>query len=60
MQARRDALWAPYYLRLRERGLSSTAAFVALSRKLAKVCFALLQNDSRFDPRAHRPACMST
>src|SRR5690606_13076192 len=60
MQARRDALWAPYYLRLRERALSSTAAFVALSRKLAKVCFALLQNDSRFDPRAHRPACMST
>lgn len=60
MQARRDALWAPYYLRLRERGLSSTAAFVALSRKLAKVCFALLQNDSRFGPRAHRPACMST
>jgi hypothetical protein len=37
-----------------------TAAFVALSRKLAKVCFALLQNDSQFDPLAHRPACMST
>jgi transposase len=60
MQARRNPLWAPYYLRLRDRGLSSTAAFVALSRKLAKVCFALLQNNSQFDPLAHRPACMST
>jgi len=60
MQARRNPLWEPYYLRLRDRGLSSTAAFVALGRKLAKVCFALLQNNSQFDPRQHRPACMST
>ena len=60
MQARRNALWAPYYLRLRDRGLSSTAAFVALSRKLAKVCFALLQNNSQFDPLALKRTCMST
>jgi len=60
MQARRNELWAPYYLQLRDRGLSSTAAFVALSRKLAKVCFALLKNNSQFDPTAHRTACMST
>ena len=60
MQGRRNALWEPYYLRLRDRGLSSTAAFMALGRKLARVCFALLQNDSEFDPRQHRPACMST
>ena len=60
MQARRNELWEPYYLRLRDRGLSTTAAFVALSRKLAKVCFALLQNNSQFDPPAHAPACRST
>jgi transposase len=60
MQARRNELWEPYYLRLRDRGLSTTAAFVALSRKLAKVCFALLQNNSQFDPLAHRSACMET
>jgi hypothetical protein len=42
--------WAPYYLRLRERGLSSTAASVALSRKLAKVCFALLRTNTPFVP----------
>ena len=60
MQGRRNALWAPYYLRLRTRGLSSTAAFVALSRKLAKVCFALLQNNSQFEPLALKRTCMST
>ena len=37
-----------------------TAAFVALGRKLAKVCFALLQNNSQFDPLVHKPACMAT
>jgi hypothetical protein len=60
MQARRNTLWEPYYQRLRNRGLSTTAAFVALGRRLAKVCFALLQNDSQFDPLSHRPACTST
>jgi transposase len=60
MQARRNELWEPYYLRLRNRGLSTTAAFVALSRKLAKVCLALLKNNSKFDPLAHRSACMET
>ena len=60
MQGRRNALWAPYYLRLRDRGLSSTAAFVALSRKLAKVCFALLQNNSAFNPLAVQQACLPT
>jgi hypothetical protein len=39
---------------------SLTATGIALSRKLAKVSFALLQNDSQFDPLAHRSACMST
>jgi hypothetical protein len=44
-----------------DAGLSGTmAAFVALSRKLAKVRFALLQNNSRFDPLAQRSACMAT
>ena len=32
MQARRSPLWEPYYLALRQRGLSATAAFVALGR----------------------------
>jgi transposase len=60
MQARRNELWEPYYLRLRERGLSTTAAFVALSRKLAKVCFALLQNNTEFNPGEPKRACILT
>jgi transposase len=60
MQGRRSSQWAPYYLRLRERGMSSTAALVALSRKLAKVSFALLQTNSEFVPVAFENACVST
>jgi transposase len=50
MQGRRNLLWEPYYLALRSRGLSTTAAFVALGRKLARVCFALLKNGTDFNP----------
>ena len=60
MQARRSPLWEPYYLALRQRGLSSTAAFVALGRKLARVCFALLKNGTEFNPELRLRACAST
>jgi hypothetical protein len=40
--------------------MSSTAAQVALSRKLAKVSFALLQTNSAFVPVAFENACVST
>jgi len=35
------------------RGFSTTAAFVALGRKLARVAFALLQKNVDFDPKLH-------
>ena len=60
MQGRRNSLWEPYYLRLRARGMSTTAAFVALGRKLARVCFALLEKDTDFNPDLHQAACAST
>ena len=60
MQGRRSSQWARYYLRLRERGMSSTAALVALSRKLAKVSFAPLQTNSAFVPAAPETACIAT
>lgn len=60
MQARRSPLWEPYYLALRQRGLSATAAFVALSRKLARVCFALLKNETEFNPNLRSGACATT
>jgi transposase len=53
MQARRNLLWEPYYLALREQGFSTTAAFVALGRKLARVAFALLQRNVDFDANLH-------
>ena len=60
MQARRSPLWEPYYLTLRRRGLSATAAFVALGRKLARVCFALLKNGTEFNPALRLGACTPT
>lgn len=50
MQGRRSPQWAPYYLKLRERGLS---------RKLAKVSFAWLRSGSQFVPSG-LTACVST
>lgn len=43
-------LWRPYYQRLLRRGLSTTAALVALARKLARLAFALLRDHTEFDP----------
>ena len=60
MQGRRNSLWEPYYLRLRQRGFSTTAAFVALGRKLARVCFALLRNQTDFNPDLQPGACASS
>ena len=60
MQGRRSALWEPYYLTLRARGFSTTAAFVALGRKLARVCFALLQNEADFNPDFRLQGCAVT
>lgn len=53
MAACRDACWQPYYQSLRARGLSGTAALVALARKLVRVCFALLKHQASFDPPHH-------
>lgn len=60
MQGRRSPHWEPYYLRLRQRGLSTTAAFVALGRKLARLCFALLRNGTDFNPEIRLGGCHAT
>ena len=52
--AARTVRWKGYYERLRSRGLSTTAAYVALARKLARVAFALLRDGSEY--RAAAPA----
>lgn len=43
--------WNAYYLALRDRGLSTTAATVAISRKIARVAFALIRDQSTFTMR---------
>ena len=40
----------PYYERLLKRGLSKIAAAVAVSRKLARICFAMLRNGTEYCP----------
>lgn len=48
------------YQALQARGLSKTAALVAISRKIARLAFGLLKNQSRFDPLRKGRPCLST
>ena len=49
MAAARTALFKPQYRLLRARGLSSTASYVVIARKLARLAFALLRRQAQFD-----------
>ena len=60
MAACRQPAWKSYYRSLRDRGFSGTAALVALARKLARVCYALLKQQTSFDPGRRRGTCMTT
>lgn len=60
MAACRQPAWQTYYRSLRERGFSGTAALVALSRKLARVGYALLQQQAMFNPKLRPMACTAT
>lgn len=51
MSASRTAAWKGFYEALRSRGFSTTQALVALARKLARVVFALLKNQSEYLPK---------
>ena len=50
--ASRTTTWNEYYQSLRERGHTSTATGVILSRKMARLAFALLRDQSQFQPKA--------
>lgn len=50
MTARRSATWQPFYQRCLDRGMSTIQALVALARKLARVAFALLKNQTDYQP----------
>lgn len=44
----RTKYWNEYYNRLRDRGLKSTQATIAVARKIARVAFALLRDKKEF------------
>ena len=52
MAASRSATWKPYYQSYLARGLKGTEALVILARKLARVLFALMKNQSEYKPNS--------
>jgi transposase len=50
MAACRSAKWKPFYESYLARGFSKTQALVALARKLCRVAFALMKNQSEYRP----------
>jgi transposase len=60
MQGRRNTHWQPYYLALCERGSSSTAALVALGRKIARLGVILLRKEINFERNSRSGACAAT
>lgn len=60
MQATRSRSWKDFYQRHLDRGFSRVQALVILARKLARVTFALLKNQTDYRPRYLKEACMET
>ena len=50
MQAKRQPAWQGFYQRYLERGMAPVQVLTILARKLARVAFALLRNQSEYDP----------
>lgn len=50
MQAKSKPAWSDYYQRCLDRGLATTQALNALARKLARVAFALMKNQTDYRP----------
>ena len=48
------------YLALQARGLTKTAALVAVSRKIARLAFGVLKNQTTFNPQHKRRPCLTT
>ena len=56
----RNDLGKPLYDRYRQRGLSHTAAYVILARKILRLAHALVKQGVRFDPDRFAAACRTT
>lgn len=57
MQASRSTTWRAFYQRYLDRGMAKTQALVILARKLARVAFALLKNQTEYQPKIPTEAC---
>lgn len=60
MTASRSTRWKAFYERALSRGLSRIQALVALARKLARIAFALLKNQSNYEPKIPMEHCATT
>jgi transposase len=60
MQASRSASWQSFYQRYLDRGLSKIQALVVLARKIARVAFAIMKNQTTYQPKNAQETCMAT
>ena len=60
MTACRSARWKSFYESALARGLSRIQALVALARKLARIAFALLKNQSTYESKIPKEGCATT
>lgn len=60
MTASRSPRWKGYYERALARGFSRIQALIALARKLARIAFALLKNQSNYEPKIPMEHCATT
>lgn len=60
MTARRSPAWKDFYEYHLNRGRSKIQALVILARKLARVAFALLKNQTQYQPKISSKACIAT
>jgi transposase len=56
----RHPVGRPLYERYRQRGLSATATYVILARKILRLAHALINQGTTFDPRRFAAACGET
>lgn len=60
MAARRTPAWAPLYQSYLAQGLKPIPALVKLARKLARIAFALMKNQSTYQPKTDGRCCYAT
>lgn len=60
MAACRSPTWKPYYESYLARGLARTQALVILARKLCRVAFALMKNQSEYQPNLRQQGSPAT